>query len=80
MKHLFRLLPLALLAGTPALAQGGGAPVGWLKLSADLPLRGRWTLYSEVESRQSSAQLGAQQLGRRGLLAGPARCHHAHER
>ncbi|MFC6222448.1 DUF2490 domain-containing protein [Hymenobacter artigasi] len=67
MKHLFRLLPLALLFGTPALAQGGGAPVGWLKLSADLPLRGRWTLYSEVESRQSSAQLGAQQLGRLGL-------------
>ena len=41
--------------------------MGWLKLSADLPLRGRWTLYSEVESRQSSAQLGAQQLGRLGL-------------
>ena len=62
MKHLRRLLPLALLFGTPALAQGGGAPVGWLRLSADLPLRGRWSLYSEVESRQSSAQLGARQL------------------
>lgn len=67
MKHLFRLFPLTLLFGSPALAQGGGAPVGWLKLSADLPLRGRWSLYSEVESRQSSAQLGAQQLGRLGL-------------
>jgi hypothetical protein len=41
--------------------------VGWLKLSADAPLRGRWTLYSEVETRQASPQLGAQQLGRVGF-------------
>ncbi len=66
MKHLFALLVLALWAG-PTHAQSGGAPVGWLKLSADLPLRGRWSMYSEVETRQSSAQLTAQQLGRLGF-------------
>jgi hypothetical protein len=41
--------------------------VGWLKLSADAPLRGRWGLYSEVETRQGNAQLGGQQLGRVGF-------------
>ena len=62
------MLLLTLLAGTGAArAQGGGAPVGWLKLSTDVPLRGRWKLYSEVESRQSNAQLAAQQLGRLGF-------------
>lgn len=74
MKHLFRLLPLALLSGTPALAQGGGAPVGWLKISADAPLRGHWSLYSEVESRQGNAQLGAQRLGRVGFRLHVAPC------
>ena len=68
MKHLSSLLLLTLLAGTGAArAQGGGAPVGWLKLSADVPLRGRWTLYSEAESRQDNAQLATQQLGRLGF-------------
>ncbi|WP_051718803.1 DUF2490 domain-containing protein [Hymenobacter sp. IS2118] len=66
MKHFFALLVLALWAG-PAQAQSGGAPVGWLKLSADLPLRGRWSMYSEVETRQGNAQLTAQQLGRLGF-------------
>ena len=62
------MLLLTLLAGTGAArAQGGGAPVGWLKLSADVPLRGRWTLYSEIESRQGNIQLAAQQLGRLGF-------------
>lgn len=74
MKHLFCLLPLALLFGTPALAQGGGAPVGWLRLSADVPMRGRWSLYSEVESRQSNNQLGAQRLGRVGFRLHVAPC------
>ena len=68
MKHLASLLMLSLLAGTGAArAQGGGAPVGWLKLSAEVPMRGRWTMYSEVESRQGNAQLAAQQLGRLGF-------------
>jgi len=68
MKHLFSLLLLTLLAGTGAArAQGGGAPVGWLKLSADVPLRDRWTLYLEAESRQANAQLATQQLGRLGF-------------
>jgi len=68
MKHLSSLLLLTLLAGTGAArAQGGGAPVGWLKLSADVPLRDRWTLYLEAESRQANAQLATQQLGRLGF-------------
>ncbi len=59
---------MALLAGSGAAwAQGGGAPVGWFKLSADEPLRGRWSLYSEVETRQRNAHLSAQQLGRVGF-------------
>ncbi|GAB3588167.1 DUF2490 domain-containing protein [Hymenobacter daeguensis] len=66
MKHFFPLL-LLLASCLAAHGQGGGAPVGWLKLSADLPLRNRWSLYSEVESRQGNAQLGGQQLGRVGL-------------
>lgn len=41
--------------------------MGWLKISADVPLRHRWSLYSEVESRQGNAYLGAQQLGRVGF-------------
>lgn len=67
MKHFSPLLSLLLLTGLAARGQGGGAPVGWLKLSADLPLRNRWSLYSEVESRQGNARLGAQQLGRVGF-------------
>ncbi|MBO2010504.1 DUF2490 domain-containing protein [Hymenobacter negativus] len=67
MKHFFPLLSLLLITGLAAHGQGGGAPVGWLKLSADLPLRNHWSLYSEVESRQGNAQLMAQQLGRVGL-------------
>jgi hypothetical protein len=66
-KHFFSLLSIFLTACLAAHGQGGGAPVSWLKLSADLPLRNRWSLYSEVESRQGSAQLGAQQLGRIGF-------------
>jgi hypothetical protein len=66
-KHFSPLLSLLLLIGLAAHGQGGGAPVGWLKLSADLPLRNRWSLYSEVESRQGNAQLAAQQLGRVGF-------------
>ena len=41
--------------------------MGWAKLSLDSPLRGRWSLYSEVETRQGNAQLAAQQLGRVGF-------------
>lgn len=68
MKHLSSLLLPALLTwATAAHGQGGGAPVGWLKLSIDAPLRGRWSLYSEVESRQGNGQLAAQQLGRVGF-------------
>ncbi|MBF9239151.1 DUF2490 domain-containing protein [Hymenobacter sp. BT683] len=68
MKHLFSSFILALLTGTAqGQGGGGGAPVGWMKLSADLPLRGRWSMYSEVETRQSNAQLTAQQLGRLGF-------------
>ena len=75
MKHLSSLLVLTLLTGTGAArAQGGGAPVGWLRLSGDVPLRGRWTLYSEVESRQGNAQLAAQQLGRLGFRLHLAPC------
>ncbi|MGY3091515.1 hypothetical protein ACVWYF_004583 [Hymenobacter sp. UYAg731] len=76
MKHLFPLLLLALLwiTGPAAYGQGGGAPVGWAKLSLDSPLRGRWSLYSEVETRQGNARLAAQQLGRVGfrLHMGPS--------
>ena len=69
------LLLLCLLAGCGAArAQGGGAPVGWLRLSADAPLRGRWSLYSEVETRQGNAQLGAQRLGRVGFRLHVAPC------
>lgn len=67
MKHFFPLLPLCLLLATTAAHGQGGAPVGWLKISADMPLRHRWSLYSEVESRQANAYLGAQQLGRVGF-------------
>ena len=69
MKHLSLFLLLALLCTTlpAAYGQGGGAPVGWAKLSLDSPLRGRWSLYSEVESRQGNALLTAQQLGRVGF-------------
>ncbi|WP_046246405.1 DUF2490 domain-containing protein [Hymenobacter terrenus] len=68
MKHVSSLLLLVLLSlNSPVRGQGGGAPVGWLRLSADAPLRGRWSLYSELETRQGNAQLGAQQLGRLGF-------------
>jgi hypothetical protein len=71
MKHLRALALTALLALAGGIgvarAQGGGPPVGWLRLSSDAPLRGRWSLYSEVETRQSNAYLSAQQLGRVGL-------------
>nr|WP_262905959.1 DUF2490 domain-containing protein [Hymenobacter terricola] len=61
-------------SGPAAYGQGGGAPVGWVKLSLDSPLRGHWSLYSEVESRQSNALLTAQHLGRVGfrLHVGPS--------
>ena len=68
MKHLSSLLLLALTtwAGS-ARGQGGGAPVGWVKLSADVPIRSRWSLYSEVETRQGNAHLSPQHLGRLGF-------------
>ena len=74
MKHLVSLLFVLLVACVAAHGQGGGAPVGWLRLSADLPMRGRWSMYSEVESRQSNAQLGAQRLGRLGFRLHVAPC------
>lgn len=74
MKHLcfLGLTALLALAGGLGVAHGQGnaagePPVGWLKLSSDAPLRGHWSLYSEVETRQSNASLSAQQLGRVGL-------------
>ena len=73
MKHGFALTwTLALvLAGAAARAQprdaAAGPPVGWLKIMADTPLRGHWSLYSEVEARQANARLAAQCLGRAGL-------------
>ncbi|HEX8659568.1 MAG TPA: DUF2490 domain-containing protein [Hymenobacter sp.] len=73
MKHLSSLLLLGLLA-EPGAAHGqsyGGAPVGWVKLSADVPLRGNWSVYTEVETRQSNAHLSAQQLGRLGFRWNP---------
>ena len=76
MKHLSSLLLLALLAGPMAARgqNGGGAPVGWVRLSGDVPLRGHWSMYSEVETRQGNAQLTAQHLGRLGfrLRVGPS--------
>ena len=74
MKHFFSLLPALLITCLAAHGQGGGAPVGWLRLSADVPLRGRWSLYSEVESRQGNDQLGAQRLGRLGFRLHVAPC------
>ena len=75
MKHLSPWLLLVLLAWvSPAHAQDGGAPVGWLKLSMDSPLRNRWSLYSEVETREGNAQLTGQQLGRLGLRLRVAPC------
>ena len=75
MKHVSTLLMLVcLLCHGAARAQSGGAPVGWLRLSADMPMRGRWSLYSEVESRQGNAQLGAQRLGRVGFRLNVAPC------
>lgn len=74
MKHLSSLLLLGLLAGAgPARGQGnsGGAPVGWVKLSADVPLRGLWSVYTEIETRQSNGNLSAQQLGRLGFRWNP---------
>ena len=75
MKHLATLLWVCWLASQGvARAQGGGAPVGWLKLSTEVSLRNHWGLYSEVESRQGNAQLGAQRLGRVGFRLHVAPC------
>ena len=68
MKHVFLLVLMALLSWPGVVqAQKSDAPVGWLRASLDAPLRGRWSWYSEVETRQRNAQLGGQQLGRLGL-------------
>lgn len=74
MKHFFPLLVIAALLtwGSAAHSQEGGAPVGWLKSSADTPLRGSWSLYAEVETRQGNAWLNGQHLGRLGLRLHPA--------
>lgn len=37
--------------------------MAWAKLSLDSPLRGRWSLYSEIETRRGNAPQTAQQLG-----------------
>ena len=74
MKHVSFLFGVALLLGRGIAHGQGGAPVGWLKLSAETTLRGRWSLYSEVESRQGNAQLGAQRLGRIGFRLHVAPC------
>ncbi|GAA4368287.1 hypothetical protein GCM10023185_40910 [Hymenobacter saemangeumensis] len=74
MKHLFAIGLSAVLAwgigSGAARAQAspsGGPPVGWLRISSVAPLRGHWSLHSEVETRQNNAQLAAQYLGRVGL-------------
>jgi|GEM_PF-1850756 len=81
MKHFCSLAFVGMLAlvGSTGTAWGqgsssGGPAVGWLKISSDAPLRGRWSLYSEVETRQGNAQLAGQYLGRVGLRwhLGPA--------
>lgn len=75
MKHLFlTLLTAGLLAANAVRGQGAGAPVGWLKVSLDTPLRARWSFYTEVETRQANAQLAGQQLGRLGLRLHVAPC------
>ena len=74
MKHFFALgLYSALAFVGPGVARGQGATsgsnplVGWLRLSTETTLRGPWSLYAEVETRQGNTQLTAQQLGRVGL-------------
>ena len=67
MKQLSTLLLGVLLLAVGVARGQGGAPVGWLKLSTDVALRNRWSLYVEVETRQGNAQLAGQQLGRVGL-------------
>jgi hypothetical protein len=71
MRHPYSLALTALLAtgwgSAMAQGEGGGPPVGWLKLSSELPWQGHWHLYTEVESRQGNDHLTAQQLGRVGL-------------
>ncbi len=67
---LFCLASLLLARPGPAPAQIAarvGSPVAWVKASADQRLRGPWSVFSEVEIRQSNAQLPAQTLGRLGL-------------
>jgi hypothetical protein len=81
MKHFFALGLLTVLALMgPAIARGQGSSrgnsplVGWLRLSSETTLRGPWSLYSEVETRQGNSRLTAQHLGRVGLRwhAGPS--------
>lgn len=74
MKHFFALGILTALALTgPGVARGqgvseGGSPlVGWFKLSTETTLRGPWSLYTELETRQGNTQLTAQHLGRVGV-------------
>lgn len=75
MKRLFLTLLLAGLLGANAVrGQGAGAPVGWFKGSRDAPLCARWSLCTEVETRQGNAQLAGQQLGRLGLRLHVAPC------
>jgi hypothetical protein len=74
MKHFSALILLSALVLTgsgAARGQGvpeGGSPlVGWLKLSTESTLRGSWSLYTELETRQGNTHLTAQHLGRVGL-------------
>ena len=53
-------------AQVPASA-GSPPPVAWFKIAADQPLRGSWSVFTEVEARQATAQLPAQALGRLAL-------------
>ena len=74
MKQFSTALLLAVLGwAAPAWGQGG-TPVGWLRASLDAPLRGKWSLHTEVETRQSNTHLHGQQLGRLGLRVRIAPC------
>jgi hypothetical protein len=74
MKHFFALILLSAIAfAGPGVARGqgvreAGSPlVGWLKLSTETTLRGPWSLYTELETRQGNTRLTAQHLGRVGV-------------